>query len=72
MPYCKHCNEYVSASATSHECPKRGLLQVDDEDSFLVSTILGAATDSALLGGLLGGDIMGGLLGDALDGDIFD
>ena len=72
MPYCKHCNEYVYSSATTHDCPKNGLLRIDDDNSFLVSAIIGAATDSALLGGLLGGDITGGIVGDLLDGDLFD
>lgn len=72
MPYCKHCEEYVSSSATSHRCKKVGLLDIDEDDSFLVSAIIGAATDSSLLGGLLGGDIVGGIVGDLLDGDLFD
>jgi len=70
--YCKHCEEYVSKYATEHNCRKKGLLDIDEDDSFLVSAIIGAATDSALLGGLLGGDLTGGLLGDLFDGDLFD
>ena len=72
MAYCKHCREYVSSSETTHNCRKVGLLNVDEDDSFLVSTLIGMATDSAILGGLLGGDIVGGILGDSLDGDLFD
>lgn len=72
MPYCKHCQEFVSSSATTHHCKKAGLLDIDEDDSFLVSAIIGAATDSALLGGLLGGDMLGGVVGDLLDGDLFD
>lgn len=72
MPYCRHCNDYVSSSATEHNCSKKGLLQVDEDDSFLVSAIIGAATDSSIIGGILGGDIIGGIVGDALDGDLFD
>ncbi len=72
MPYCKHCNDYVATTETAHNCRKVGLLNVDEDDSFLVSTIIGAATDSALLGGLLGGDLAGGLLGDLFDADLFD
>ncbi len=72
MPYCKHCKDYVSSSASTHRCRKVGLLDIDEDDSFLVSAIIGAATDSALLGGLLGGDLLGGILGDSLDGDLFD
>jgi len=72
MPYCKHCEEFVSSSATSHRCRKVGLLDIDEDDSFLVSAIIGAATDSSILGGLLGGDLLGGIAGDLLDGDLFD
>jgi hypothetical protein len=72
MPYCKHCKNYISSIATTHYCGKAGLLNVDEDDSFIVSTIIGAATDSALLGGLLGGDTIGGILGDLFDGDLFD
>lgn len=72
MPYCKHCEEYVSSSARQHDCKKVGLLDIDEDSSFLVSAIIGAATDSALLGGLLGGDMLGGIVGDLMDGDLFD
>lgn len=72
MPYCKHCEEYVSSNADSHNCRKRGLLNVDEDDSFLVSALIGYATDSAIVGGLLGGDVGGAILGDILDGDLFD
>lgn len=72
MPYCRHCEEFVSAHAVTHECRKRGLLRVDEDNSFLVSAIIGAVTDSALLGGILGGDLIGGTIGDILDGDLFD
>lgn len=70
--YCTHCGEQVSSSQRTHNCKKKGLLNVDEDDSFLISTIIGAATDSALLGGLLGGDMLGGVVGDILDGDLFD
>lgn len=72
MPYCRHCSEYVSSSATTHNCRKVGLLNVNEDDSFIVSTLMGLASDSAVVGGLLGGNIAGGILGDALDGDLFD
>jgi hypothetical protein len=72
MPYCTHCGDHVSLNTTAHNCRKKGLLNVDEDDSFLVSTVIGVATDSALLGGLLGGDILGGILGDSLDGDLWD
>ena len=70
--YCKHCGSKISCS--SHYCSKKkGLLNVDEDDSFLVSAAIGAVTDSALLGGLLGGNIVGGVIGDVFfDGDLFD
>lgn len=71
--YCRHCGSKVSSSSSTHNCSKKGLLRVDEDDSFLVSSLIGFATDSALLGGLLGGNIVGGILGDVLgDGDLFD
>jgi hypothetical protein len=52
---------------------KAGLLGIEDEvDSFVVSTVVGAVTDSAILGSLLGGSLLGGILGDVLDGDLWD
>lgn len=72
MPYCKHCEEYVSRLETTHNCRRVGLLDVREDDSFLVSALIGAVTDSALLGGLLGGSFIGGALGDVIDGDLFD
>lgn len=69
--YCKHCGEKVYSHQTTHHCSKKGLLNVDEDDSFLTSAIIGAVTDSALLGGLLGGSLLGGLTGDLLgDGDL--
>lgn len=70
--YCKHCREEIMSWETTHNCSKKGLLRVDEDNSFLVSSLIGLATDSALLGGLLGGSITGGILGDLLDGDLFD
>ena len=72
MPYCKHCEEYVSSSSSTHNCRKKGLLDIDEDNSFLVSAIIGSVTDSALLGGILGGDMLGGVVGDLFDGDLFD
>lgn len=72
MAYCKHCGEHVSSHATKHHCSKKGLLRVDEDDSFLVSAAIGALTDSSLLGGIMGGDIVGGIVGDLFDGDLFD
>lgn len=55
--------------STYHDCSKKGLLRVDEDDSFLVSAVIGAVTDSTIIGGLLGGDLLGGIIGDALGGD---
>lgn len=70
--YCKHCKEKLSSGTTVHYCEKKGLLDVSAGDSFLVSALIGYATDSAILGAALGGDITGGIVGDLLDGDLFD
>ncbi len=72
MPYCKYCKEHIDSTSVTHHCSQMGSLNAEDDDSFLVSAIIGAATDSALLGGLLGGDMAGGIIGDLLDGDFFD
>mgnify|MGYP001586307657 CR=1 FL=1 len=71
MPYCKHCREEVDYDE-DHNCRKRGLLRVDDDDSFIVSALIGLGTDSAIVGGLLGGSFLGGILGDSIDGDLMD
>lgn len=58
--FCSNCGK------KKHKC------DCNDGGKFITSTIIGAATGSALLGGLLGGDIVGGVVGDILDGDLFD
>ncbi len=70
--YCKHCKECLREGTEYHNCKKEGMLNLKLDDSFLISTIIGYATDSAILGGLLGGDMTGGIIGDILDGDLFD
>lgn len=70
--HCKYCKEELDDDVESHDCSKKGLLNVHKDDSFLVSALIANATDSALMGGLLGGDMAGGILGDVLDGDLFD
>lgn len=46
--------------------------EIDDDGDFIMSAVIGAATDNSLIGGLLGGSIIGGILGDTLnDGDLF-
>lgn len=72
MAYCKYCGDKISQNQTTHNCRKKGLLRVDEDDSFIVSTIIGSVTDSGFIGGMLGGDLLGGFLGDALDGDLLD
>lgn len=69
---CKVCKAEVLPGNT-HTCPRDNNRTFSyDDDDFLMSVIIGAATDSVLLGGLLGGDIVGGMVGDLLDGDLFD
>lgn len=72
MSYCKHCEEKISSGSRHHHCKKKGLLNIDEDDSFLVSAIIGAATDSTLLGGILGGSFLGSMLGNILDDSIDD
>lgn len=68
--YCEKTGELKKYCDCSN-C-RKGLLSVKNEDSTLVSGIIGYATDSALLGGILGGSLLGGILGDSVDGDLFD
>lgn len=70
--HCKYCKEQILLVDNLHDCKKIGLLDINKDDSFLVSAIIGAVTDSTLLGGLLGGDFIGGILGDITDGDLLD
>ena len=56
MAYCKHCGEYVPEDTSVHVCPDGTEHYPGEDNSFLTSVIIGAATDSAILGGLLGGD----------------
>lgn len=72
MAYCKYCEERIGENETIHNCRKKGLLNVREDDSFIVSTLIGVATDSAILGTVLGGSVLGATLGDVLDGDLFD
>ena len=69
MSYCKHCGDKLSSSARTHSCRKVGLLDIDEDDSFIVSAIIGNVTGSGIVGGILGGDLLGGILGDVLDDD---
>jgi hypothetical protein len=73
MNRCKYCKKPVYGSNTEHFCNVKGrVLSSSNDDDFLISMVIGAATDSSLLGGLLGGDMLGGIVGDALDGDLWD
>lgn len=67
---CKHCDKTIKGSHYCHVAERD--IDYDDDNSFIISAIIGAATDSALLGGLLGGDLLGGIAGDLMDGDLFD
>lgn len=46
--YCKYCSEQVYGD--THSCPKKGLLNVDEDDSFLVSAIIGGANRFCFIG----------------------
>lgn len=70
--YCKHCKQEVFGSTHSCAVARRDFDAENDGSSFLISAIIGAATDSAIIGGLIGGDFVGGAIGDMLDGDLFD
>lgn len=72
MAYCKYCGNKINDYDSSHNCLKKGLLNINEDNSFVVSTLIGYASDSAILGGLLGGNIAGGIIGDLMDGDLFD
>lgn len=71
---CKHCGQTIQSWQNSHDCPRTGKTYSEDSDDgdFLLSAIVGYATDSAILGGLVGGDMFGGILGDMFDGDLMD
>lgn len=67
---CTHCRRQVTLP---HQCPSaQRTITEDDSGSFLLSAVVGYATDSAVLGGLVGGDMLGGIVGDMMDGDLFD
>lgn len=70
--YCKHCHKQLSQYTKEHYCDKAGQLN-NDTDNFLVSSLIGYATNSAIVGGIIGGDIVGGIVGDILNGGgLFD
>lgn len=68
---CKKCSQEVVRGRT-HYCPKDGGRAINyDDDGFLMSLVIGAATDSALFGMALGGDPAGAIIGDIMsDGDL--
>jgi len=72
MNKCRHCHRPVEGS--THYCEAEGrTLRQDDGDDFILSAIVGAATDSAILGAVLGGSVTGAIIGDLLNGgDLFD
>lgn len=56
-----------------HQCPTNNReVRYEDDDSFFLSALIGAGTDSAIAGAIIGGSVLGGIVGDALDGDLFD
>jgi hypothetical protein len=69
---CKYCSERVTGKRHACTVTDKVYNVEDSSDDFLISAVIGAATNSALLGGLLGGDMLGGLLGDFLNGKSID
>lgn len=71
MKTCKHCNKEICGS---HYCNVAGRnISEDSDGDFLLSAIVGYATNSAIIGGLIGGDVGGSILGDIMnDGNLFD
>jgi len=72
---CKHCQETIQSWEDEHYCSvtNKTYSKYTDDDNFLLSAVIGYATNSAILGGLLGGDVVGGILGDVFNGgDLFD
>jgi len=76
---CPHCSEEIKQGESTHYCSTRNETFTvnaestsSDDSDFLVSAVIGAATNSALLGGVLGGDMVGGIVGDMFDGNLFD
>lgn len=67
MPTCKFCKKQVDGS---HYCSSKGRVvdEVSDSD-FILSALIGYATNSTVLGGMIGGDIVGSLIGDLLNDD---
>lgn len=53
MPYCKHCKEYISTNSKTHNCKKKGFLDANNDDSFLLEIIDEATSDSGFLGDIL-------------------
>jgi len=71
MKKCKHCGERIQGS--THTCfVTNRTYHIDDDSDFLLSMVIGVATDSAITGGIIGGDIIGGIVGDSIDGNLFD
>lgn len=65
MKTCKHCNKEVSGE---HYCEiAQRTIPEDSDGDFLLSAIIGYATNSAIIGAVVGGDIAGGIIGDILN-----
>jgi hypothetical protein len=65
---CKYCGTKVTGR---HSCPEYGrVIEFDDDDSFLLSAVVGFATDSTLTGALVGGDLMGAAIGEMIRDEV--
>ena len=63
---CRACDKIVTGS---HYCEVERRRIEEDDSSFIMSAVIGYATDSAIVGGLLGGDFVGGFVGQAIADD---
>jgi hypothetical protein len=63
-------DSYISDYFDLREVSDDDPVENNDEDNFLNSVVIGAATDSELLGAAIGGKMMGAILGDHLNDSI--
>lgn len=72
---CKVCDheDYINCERCTSKQRERIMeakrVSGDDDSSFLLSAVVGAATDSTILGYAVGGDLLGGLIGDSFFGN---
>ena len=67
-PYTRHTYHSHSNTPVSLSDSRCQSKSSNDSDDFLLSAVVGAATNSSIIGGLVGGDFLGGVVGDILGG----